>query len=241
MRYFYFCISIFLVSISLAQNSEGKVWAEAGVALNISPSVDVTIDQTMRFGNAGLETFFPQLSFRYSLRKWFKPSLDYRIIFDKDRFGNFSVSNRLNLNTDFKGSYKRFSFGSRLRYQYSFQGVSTKKYDAEFDQSLRVKLYLKYTIKKSPIIPVISAEWFYNPSYGLSGYYFTKERLFAGAQINLDGPHEFAFGYIYDRKLNSSNPDIRHIVNLSYTYSIEGGNKKEKSGKKSTGGDIFND
>ncbi|MEY4603595.1 MAG: hypothetical protein RIT43_887 [Bacteroidota bacterium] len=240
MRYSFLCILLCCFGFGYAQNSEGKVWTETGVSLNLGKSCDATLDQTMRFGNTGLETFFPQFSFRYGMRSWFKPSIDYRVIFDKDRFGNFSVSNRLNVNTDIKGTYKRVSFGTRLRYQYSFQGVSVKKYDAEFDQALRVKLYLKYTIKKSPFIPLISAEWFYNPSYGPSGYRFTKERFFAGTQINLDGPHDLAVGYIYDRELNTADPDIRHIANLSYTYSIKG-KKKDNEDKKSSGGDLFNE
>lgn len=228
--------------ICFSQVSEGKIWTETGVAYEFGKSLDVTLDQTMRFGNNGLETFFPQLSIRYNWRKWLKPSFDYRIIFDKDRFGNYLVSNRLNVNADMKGTYKKISFGTRLRYQYSFQGVSQKKYDAEFDQALRLKFYVKYAIKKSPFTPLVSSEWFYNPNYGPGGYAFSKQRVFVGAQINLRGPNDFAVGYIYDRELNTSNPDTRHIGNFSYTYSI-GSKKKDKedSDQKSTGGDLFNE
>ena len=240
MRRYLLLFSLFYSGICVTQNAKSKIWLETGVSYELSKALDATLDQTMRFGNTGLETYFPQLSVRYNWRKWLKPSVDYRIIFDKDRFGNFSSSSRLNVNTDIKGSIKRFSTGIRLRYQYSFSAVPQKKYDAEFDQAVRVKLYAKYAIKKSAFTPLVSAEWFYNPNYASNGYSFTKERFFVGSQINLKGPHDFAIGYIFDRELNTVKPGIRHITNFSYTYSLRS-NKKDDREQQSTGGDLFNE
>lgn len=200
----------------------GKVWTELGVKGEITSNLDWAAEANTRFGSNGVETFFPQVSLKYKAYKWFRPSADYRAIFDREKNGNYSFSNRLNLNAEFKHLLKRTTFEMRFRYQYSFNRlVSDENYDAEFDEAFRIKPSVSYDINNSIFSPVISLEYFYNPAFGDLGKRFTKLRMFAGVELELDGPHKVSFGYIFDQRINLPNPRTRHILSLSYAYSLK--------------------
>jgi hypothetical protein len=239
-----FLLSVILFSSALfSQRQSSKVWTQIGTKGAISPKLDWSFDLTNRFDSEGLETFFTQASVKYKFKKWLRPSLDYRSILDRDKYNNYSLSHRLNVNADFKKQIKRFSLGTRLRYQYSFQSLrGSKKYDAEFDQAIRIKPHVAYDIKKSGFGPLCSIEYFYNPTYSELGQRFTKYRLFIGTQLELNGPHELAFGYILDREINTPNPDTKHILSISYSYNLSAIKRKDdKTEKKSGGNDLFNE
>ena len=218
-------IAALLPCLSLGQSS-GKVWTEAGVKGSVIKDLDWAVELTNRFGGNGLETFFPQVSLKYKVTKWLRPSIDYRGIFDKDVHGNYLFSNRLNFNVEAKHAFDRLELSGRIRYQYSFNTLSAgSSYDSEFDQAIRFKAQVKYDINNSFFSPVLNTEFFYDPAYGPLGQRFMRSRSFIGADLELDGPHSFSFGYMLDRQMNIPWPKTRHILSLSYTYSL--GTKKK--------------
>lgn len=219
-------ILIFLPFIGLAQSS-GKIWTEVGVKGSITKDLDWGLELTNRFGDDGLETFFPQATIKYKVTKWFRPSMDYRAIFKKENNGNYSFSNRLNINAEFKHTISRFSGSLRARYQYSFDRfTSGENYDAEFDQAIRLKPQIVYDINNSIVSPILSFEWFFNPNYGPLGQRITKYRAFFGLELEMDSPHEISAGYILDQQINVPGPERKHILSLSYAYNL--GFKKKK-------------
>ncbi len=218
---------LFILPFSLfSQTNEGKVWTEIGVNGKIIKDLDWATELTTRFGVNGLETVFPSISIKYKVKKWFKPSVEYRYIVDRENFDTYSNSHRLNFNADFKRSFDRLTIKSRIRYQYSFDRlVDSELYSPEFDQAIRLKIGGTYDINNSFLSPVISGELFYNPMYGPNGQQLTKFRLFAGVDIEMGGPHEISVGYIFDNRINLSRPLTKHILSLGYSYKI-GGSKK---------------
>ncbi len=218
---------LFLLPFSLfSQTNEGKIWTEVGVNGKIVKDLDWSADLTTRFGVNGFETVFPSISIKYKVKKWFKPSVEYRYIVDRENFETYSNSHRLNFNADFKRSFDRLTIKTRIRYQYSFDRlVNSELYNPEFDQAIRLKLGGSYDLNNSFLSPVISGELFYNPMYGPYGQQLTKLRLFAGVDIEMDGPHEISVGYIFDNRINLSRPLTKHILSLGYSYKI-GSSKK---------------
>jgi hypothetical protein len=217
----------------LFAQGEGKIWTETAVKGSISKKVDWAVELTNRFGAYGLETFFPQATVRYKLNKYIRPSIDYRLIFDKDEYTNFLSSQRLNFNIDAKYPIKRFEIGARCRYQYSFNRLYNANYDAEFDQAWRFKGQIAYDIKGLPLSPVTSIEYFYNPEFGPTGKRFVRYRFYAGLSIELDATHDISVGYLFDQQFNLASPRSRHILSLGYTYRL-GKEKKSKKKKRST-------
>lgn len=207
---------------SFAQNSEVMVWTEVGLSGDLMKKTDWSFELNTRFDDEGVATFFPQAGIEYKVKKWFKPSVEYRFLVDKNKYGNYKSSHRLNVNMNFKASpVKRLSVGTRLRYQYGFdQFGGPTTYNDDFDQAFRIKPSASYDINNSIFTPAISAEWFYNPELGENGRQFTKVRIGIGSKLELDGPHSVSFKYQLDKRFNNYKAGLRHVASFSYEYKL---------------------
>ena len=213
---------LFLPILGAAQTSSA-VWSELGIKGGITKNLDWGVEINTRFGNTrGVETFFPQVSLKYKVTKWFKPSIDFRYILKKDEFSNYIGSNRVIVNANFEKKFnKRLSTELRLRYQFGFNRWGTDTdYEDETSNAVRLKPEINYDIKNSAFSPYTSAEIFYN----LEPYnhQFRKIRWGIGTNIEVDDPLSLSVGYIYDRELNDKNnrPKIRHICTFSIKYKF---------------------
>jgi len=217
-----FLFVLVLASLNaFSQQSIGMLWADFGVKGQFTKDLEYGVSFTSRVSAAPNQTFFPQVTLKYKVTKWLKPSIDYRGIYALDKYGNFLFSNRLNFNAEFKYAKKRLDLRARVRYQYSFNTLnSSSGYDAEFDQAVRLKTQFQYDLKNTFLSPVLSFELFYNPTYGPDGRQLKKYRGFAGVALDIDGPHDISMGYILDHQMNASNPLTKHILAVSYTYNI---------------------
>ncbi len=213
-------IFIFLFAgVSAYSQHEGMVWTEVGVSGKVVKRLNASLEINSRFGASGLETFFPQLGLKYKVKKWFRPSVEYRYVLDKDRYDNMLSGHRLNFNANFEKSKKRFDFGARLRYQYAFNRfVNSGNLDLDLDQAWRLKGGVKYDINNSIFTPLFSAELFYNPQFG-PDQGFSKIRIAAGTSFELDGPHKISVKYQMDKRFEFGR-DVRHVLSISYGYKL---------------------
>ena len=218
MKYLVFLAFTFIGASAYSQH-EFQVWTEVGASGKISKPVGWAVDLNSRFGAAGLETFFPQVGFEFKVKKWFKPSVDYRYILDKDQYGNMLGGHRINLNANFETDVDRFDLSARLRYQYAFNrlGGSTD-FDPDLDQAYRLKGAVKYDIDNSIFTPLFNVELFYNPQFG-PDQGFSKIRLALGTALELDGPHKFSVKYQLDKRFEFGR-NLRHVMSVSYGYKF---------------------
>jgi len=212
-------ISFLSLSLFASSQSEGMFRAAAGVTGKITKPIGWSADLNSRFNDNGLETFFPQLGVSYKVSKWFRPSIDYRFLIDKNKYGNYKILNRINFNLKFKHSIDRLGLGFRVRYQFAFKGLSSiSEYDPDFDQAFRFKPALSYNIKGSIFTPKLSAEFFVNPDFVPYEQRFTKSRFAIGTGINLKGPNNIDLKYFIDKSLNKNR--TRHVIQISYTHKL---------------------
>ena len=217
-------VLLFACMIGFSQYSHSQheymLWAKASVDGKIVKPLKWNVELNSRFGSTGLETFFPQVGFEYKVMKWLRPSIEYRYVLDKDRYGNFLAGNRLNFNLGLRSSIDRWKVKGRFRYQYAFNSfASDEAVDLDFDQAVRTKFGVEYDINNSIFSPTFTAELFYNPVYGLQSPGFDKIRLTFGSALELDGPHDVSFKYQLDKRFDYSR-DLRHVLSLSYGYSL---------------------
>lgn len=206
---------------SFGQNDEFMVWTGVGIKGDLVKKTDWAVDLNTRFDDEGVATFFPQLGVEFKATKWLKTSLEYRFLIDKNKYGNYKASSRLNFNVTGKGTWERFSLSARVRYQYGFTSLTaTEAYDSDFDQAFRFKPSISYNIKGSKFTPVVSTEFFYNPSLGEGGREFSKIRFAAGTKLDLKGPNSVSFKYQLDKKLHNYAAGMRHVISLSYEYKL---------------------
>lgn len=206
---------------SIAQH-DFMQWTSLGAdGTLIKKNLDWMSELDFRFGEDGLQTFFPQVGVEFKRIKWCKPSIEYRFIVDKNKYGNYKSTNRINANLNFSKRLDRLKLGLRTRYQYSFDQLNSyADYNADFDQAIRIKPSLEYDINNFKLTPKGSAEFFYNPVYGPEGRRFDKVRYGLGASFELDGPHEISFKYQLDQYLRNPQKNLRHVLVIGYTYKF---------------------
>lgn len=220
MKIWLLSIGLLASQLSFGQNDEYMVWTETGITGDLVKKTDWAVELNTRFDNQGIATFFPQLGIDYKLTKWLKPSLEYRFIVDRNKYGNYKPSHRINFNAKFKEDFDRWGVGLRLRYQYAFTQLSATDYNADFDQAIRIKPEIEYDIKDFILTPKASAEFFYNPQYGPQGRQFDKVRLAIGASFDLNNNHDISFKYQLDKKFHAYDKGLRHVLSLSYSYKL---------------------
>ena len=219
MRYLVL-LSIFASSFSFGQTNIFQTWTETGTKFALNKRLSLGADWSNRIGENGFATVFPQLSFKYKVSDWFRPSIDFRYVLKKQLDATYQASGRVNFNTQFNYHKKRLSAGLRLRYQYQFSNLNSQ-YDSEFDKAFRIKPNIEYDINNSVISPVVSVEFFYDPNYSDLGRRFNEIRYFVGSSLDLNGPHQIQIGYMFNQKINLPAPVNKQILSLSYMYNVK--------------------
>lgn len=229
MRSLLFTVVTIIACHSFAQHVEQEFWLETGVSYQPAKRWTLNTELNQRYNNYGLATLFPQISVKYKLTKWLRPSFDYRWITSREFLEPYQSSHRLNANLQGSYSNKRLDLGLRLRYQYSFNRINSN-YDAEFDQAWRVKPSIQYNIKDFPLSPAVSAEFFYDPTNHAEGKRFTRIRYYAGFDFDIQRVHKFSFGSYLDQWVNTV-PRTRLMYSLGYSFAIEPAKSKDKTKK----------
>ncbi|MFM7006082.1 MAG: DUF2490 domain-containing protein [Flavobacteriales bacterium] len=212
--------------LAFGQNSTVfQVWNEAGVSYKIDKKQNLAFDLTTRLGAGGVQTVFPQISYRYKLNKFIKPSIDYRLIGNRNQEGNMTLQHRLNANLQFNQELDRLQVGLRLRYQYSSSRLA-ENFEPEFGQALRIKPSMAYDLKKTDLEPQISMEVFTGPMDAQVGFHMNRIRWSVGFAYTFDGSHSVEIAYLYDQRIYSPGSLNRAILSFSYGYSL--GNEKDK-------------
>ncbi len=222
MKFLIFIILFLSTSLcSISQSNDFMVWTKVGVKAKLVKRLTFSGELNTRIGDKGIETFFPQVGFEYKLLKWLRPSVEYRFIVDKNKYGNYKSSNRLNFNVNLKKSVSNLGLGFRIRYQYAFNRINNQSYNPDFDQAIRLKPAIDYKIENTIFTPFISSEFFYDPQFGPNGPGFSKIRLGVGSKLNLKGPHSASVKYQLDKKFYNYQNGIRHVIAIGYSYKIK--------------------
>ncbi len=208
-------------------NTVFQSWNELGLSYKINKKQSLGLDLTTRFDAAGLQTIFPQVSYKYKINKYLKPSLDYRLIGSKDDFGNFTIQHRLNANLQLAHQINRLELAFRMRYQFSTNRSQTD-FGSEFNNAIRFRPSIAYKPEHSKFTPQASMELFYNPMDGQMGYHLSRIRWNVGVAIDLNDASELEIAYIYDQRIHNPGALNRAILNLSYGYALEANTKKDK-------------
>lgn len=221
MKFKLFLLATSISFLSYCQNDEYMVWTELSTSGDLVKKTDWSFDICSRFDNQGVATFFPQFGVDYKLTKWLKPSVEYRFLVDRNKYGNYKSAHRINLNAKFSENFDRLGMDLRLRYQYAFKQFGPQTdFNSDFDQAIRIKPGIEYDIKGFFLTPFTSAEFFYNPQIGENGRQFDKLRWGIGAKLDTDGNHGFSFKYQMDKWFHDYSHGLRHVLSFSYEYSF---------------------
>ncbi len=220
----------FLLSFNSICQMTREIWTGIGFKTKLTPKSELAIDINTRSYTYYLQLVYPEITYKFKLAKWLKPSIDYRLLDQRNKYGSFSLSNRLNFNLEFeKGLSKKLIVGFRIRYQSTFSRIrEINDYNPDFSPTIRLKPSISYTPKKSKFSYNSAIEFFYNPQNVLLGHQFIKYRASFGTDINLKGPNTLSLKYLYGQNINSGKNKSQHILSISYTFEWKKKTAKEE-------------
>lgn len=217
MRQLTLFILVSVFSFGIFAQDRTEMWFSAGAKTKISNHLVASVGTNARIRFDGkLQTLFQDVGVKSEHLSWFRPSIEYRLITSYDEVGNFSLSNRLNFNADFRYKKNNIKYGTRLRYQ-TFIGNSFSS-GGDLDPAFRIKPYAVYELENSKITPELSVEFFYNPVNQENGNRFNRYRIGLTGTIDLPGKNELSVTYYYGRKFNTGNPYNEHLISLEYGF-----------------------
>lgn len=218
-------LPLLIFSCAALAQDRGEFWFAAGVKREVTKDLIAGVNSNVRVNYRGqLQTLYQELSLKSEHLSWLRPSLEYRLITSYDRYGNYSNTNRLNLNLDFRYKWEDFKFGTRLRYQTFLGGASTGG-GGDLDPSFRIKPHVSWEPKNGRVSPELAVEWFYTTTNSPTGNRFNRVRYGLTANFNLPGSNELSATYYFGQKINTGNPYNEHILSLEYTFDWKPANK----------------
>lgn len=215
----------FVSCFSFAQNKD-QLWLGAGVKRQIAKDLIFSAGTNARIYNDGrLKTLYQEVALKSEHLKWFRPSVEYRVVTSYDKRGSYTNSHRVNVNLDFRKKIEDFKIGTRFRYQGYIGGAFAT--GSDLDPAYRIKPYVEWS-NKSRFTPELSTEFFYDPVPSPVGLRWNRVRY--GLTVNFDakGPNDLSLTYYYGRKFNTGNPYNEHILSLEYSFEWKAP-KKHKS------------
>lgn len=216
----------FFISFLGKTQVDNSLWLSGGAKYSYNKKLDLSGEMNFRLEPIVLNTFFTEFSVKYELAKWFKPSVDYRIISDRNDFGNYHVSHRFNINANFLRDWNRYEFATRIRFQGTFTGArSTESSFSDIAPGVRIKPEILYDIDKSILSPTASCEWFFD-SDAYAGIYAKQLRASIGLDFEMAGPYNVSLKYLYGRSF--IKPKSEHIISFSFTRKYKRQPKETK-------------
>ncbi len=207
-----------------AQNTDWRLWTEAGIEAKLSKKWTIGAGAEYRWKNdiGATDQIRGSADVGYKLNKYVKFGAGYELIADKKQKKDiFVYRNRFILQATGSYKYARFTASWRPRLQTTVLGDEeiAKKVGADnYNWVLRNRFGLKYNIPKVPVNPYASFELYNRLFSELDSYY--KNRFAAGVDINIGKHHSFDVGYKLDNEVFVSQKYRFNIINVGYTFSF---------------------
>lgn len=223
-------LAVFLISSYGKAQTDNELWLSPGVKYSLTKKLDLYGELNFRMEPVVLNTFFTEVSAKYQVTKWFKPSIDYRFVLNRNDYGNYKLSNRINLNANFGKRVNRFELGLRARLQTTLSRVSSPEASfSDLAPGFRLKPSIVYDIDNSIISPLFSYEFFFRNDNEL-GFFMNKNRLSVGMEFEALGPYNVSLKYMYGFSTNA--PKYEHILSFGFTRKYKSEAAKKKKRKK---------
>lgn len=214
MRYYLITfIALVAFNYSFSQNNpeDFNVWSGVSIEKQLMNKLEgeIEIENRLRENASQTASNLIQLGIKYKGLKKI------------DLYTNYRFTNRVNKHTnriDFRASWdkkiiKRTKLKITLKSQ--FDKDSDEKY---WDSELRFKWGIERKIKNRTIYPYFSNEWFYNLSD--SGSEFDGFRMSLGVSIDTFKNQSLDIGFTKDIEINTSYPENRNILGISYKIDL---------------------
>ena len=239
-QYIIILISVIFAQALIAQDGEYitirdlESWSSVGLKYKITHHWSLGLEEQLRLkdNSSKVDAYLTELNTNYDFSDRVSGGIGLRYIRDNDTSGDvqgFENHMRLHFDLEYKREIERLSFDTRIRFQTKNElGISSDQGDYA-NNHLRLKMGLKYNIKKWKLDPEFSSEIFRHYEQGEQKE-FDKFRITLQTKYKIKGYGKIGAFYRMEKELNVAYPKTTNIVGLKYTYTFK--NSKKQVEKK---------
>ena len=201
-------------------------WSGAEFKYKLNRNWIFSVKQQLRF-KSNISTYdrvFNELKTEFRFLKSMETGIGYRYIFLNDIEGGDRGTerhSRIHFYYAYKFTILRLSIKNRIRYQ-SRKEVFDKPSLCRRNtlNYWRLRSTLSYNIKNWKLDPVVSYEVFFRGFKYHRGQH-NKYRYILGTEYKINKNQKLGFRYMYERELKGWNPEVIHIFDIQYTYTLK--------------------
>lgn len=207
---------ISFVGLAFSQEDDFGVWLGVNAKHKIIKKLDVDFSGCIRTFNktSQIEQSFLEGGIEYNVMKHLSLSASYRFINKLEDNSKYYFRHKLFFDVKANIPAGNFSFSGRLRFQRTTKTYIEDNEDLIAKYYSRFKLKVSYSIPDFPLKAYVYCEPFI-PVFSNSGLKVSKNRLSAGAELQIANKSSVELEYIFQRDYQ---PHIsnEHIISLSY-------------------------
>jgi hypothetical protein len=215
-RFFIMLLFILTAGITYSQDDDFGIWLGVSAKHELLKKLDVELSGCVRtFNNTSqIEQSFLEGGIQYDPNKILSISGSYRLISKLEDDSKYYFRHKLFLDLKATLPSGNFSFSGRARIQ-----RATKTYIKDDEDLIskyfgRFKLQAAYNTPAFPLKPYIYCEPFF-PLFSDSGFKISKNRLCAGAELQISMKNSIEAEYIFQRDYTPHISDC-HIISVNY-------------------------
>lgn len=206
-----FCTSLLAQTLDtspLRHERDAQLWTSLKLERELVDDLSLSIEPAFRMDQnmTRPKSWMADVGLEYKLSKHirFGGTYRYRIRAEGEH------RSRVNGDIQFRQKVERFTVRLRSRVQRRFEQ------DQNHTDYFRQRLKVSYNIRKKPLNPFASTEWFYHLWY--RGNQWESMRFDIGMEWKVIKRLEAECYYRYEREFNVVRPELNHILGLGLKY-----------------------
>lgn len=198
-----------------------ETWSSIALGYDVNKAFRLSLRQEARIESdfSTIKNIFSEVSLSHKLGKFINGSLGYRYIRNNDTKGKVQgYENLSRIHADLCSSHdiNRLNLGFRLR----LQSKTKRQSQGQRDNRLRLKMSLRYNIRKWKLDPAFSTE-FFRKGKSPDEKYFDKIRMTLSTRYKTKSAGKFGVFYRIESRYEAKRSDFKYIVGIKYSYKIK--------------------
>ena len=228
MKAVLFSLFLIISTLGRSQYTTGNAWVSSSISYRVS---DFTfgLEEGIRFTETRINQTYSDVSVKYKLNKYLRTGFTWRNAQKNGFLDATRIDNRFS--GDILGRFKKKKKLTylRVRYQSKYKDWFVRKNGDLPESYLRTKLGFRYSLRKKLNLET-AAESYY--AFKNDARYINRYRIYFGVNYRIKKQHGIEVNYIYQSRVQEANPEVGHILSLSYSYDLNAALKKRRKRKK---------
>jgi hypothetical protein len=202
--------------ITYSQEDDFGIWLGVSAKHELIKKLDIELSGCIRtFNNTSqIEQVFLEGGVQYDLNKYLSLSGSYRLTSMLEDDSKYYFRHKLFLDMKATLPAGNFSFSGRARIQRTTKTYIEDDEDLKSEYTGRFRLAAVYSIPSFPLKPYVYCEPFFPLASG-SGFMVSKNRLSAGAELQISLKSSIEAEYIFQRDYTPRISDC-NIISVNY-------------------------